>query len=664
LKLMWRNKKRLAMTAAVAVLSLAVVLAAIFGGLAMWRAQGVLRDARDRTASESTLRFTTRPIDTVLPVGLESVGAPAVFTDAITFNGHLYVAGPSGLAEYDNGVVVAHFRAGMELPPAPITALAVGLAGDSRAPELWIATAGEGLVAFDGRAFRQIRGDDAKYRKLTSLLALDTGRILIGTGKAGVLAYDGRDLKPFHPSLAEIPVTVLAGDEASLWIGTIDRGLLHWKAGALETIADALPDKQVLSIAVVSEKDGESVYAGTGLGVAEIRNGSVTRTLAQGYFAQSLMAVGGKLWVGTLDEGLVSVPLAARPGRDSRARSGACDTCSIRKILRVDSDVYALATDSLWRGNEEIIRKEDAVLADRNITALSMDTTGRLWVGYFDRGLQVLDSGGTRGSVFEDDHLFCVNRIAHDQARGVSAVATANGLVMFDSSTVRRRVITKEDGLIANQVTDVVLRPDGSAIAATPAGVSFIDASGISSIYAFQGLVNNHVYALASDGARTLAGTLGGLSILDGPIVKASFTTSNSALKHNWVTAIAKAPSAQAGSTGVLSQDVRGQNDSWFVGTYGAGVLRMDSSGRMESFADLRGQIEVNSNAMAVTDRAVYAGTLDRGLAVYNVASQRWNFWTRGLPSSNVTAVEARGGVLYIGTDNGLVKVPETTVAQ
>jgi ligand-binding sensor domain-containing protein len=650
LELMWRNKKRLAMTTAVAVVSLAVVLAAIFGGLAMWRAQGVLRDARDRTASESTLRFTTRPIDTVLPVGLESLGAPAVFTDAITYNGHLYVAGPAGLTEYDNGIAFAHYRAGIELPPAPITALAVGLAGDSRAPELWIATAGEGLVAFDGRAFRQVRADDARYRKLTSLLALDTGRILIGTEKAGVLVYDGRDLKPYHPSLADIPVTVLAGDEASLWIGTIDRGLLHWKAGALEIIADSLPDKQILSLAVVSEKAGESVYAGTGLGVAEIRDGKVTRTLAQGYFAQSLLAPDGKndgkLWVGTLDEGLVSVPLAARPGRDTRARSSACENCSIRKILRVDNDVYALATDSLWRGNEQIIRKEDGVLADRNITALSMDSTGRLWVGYFDRGLQVLDPGGARGSVFEDDHLFCVNRIAHDQARGVSAVATANGLVMFDSSTVRRRVITKEDGLIANQVTDVVLRPDGSAIAATPAGVSFIDASGISSIYAFQGLVNNHVYALASDGARTLAGTLGGLSILDGPIVKASFTTSNSALKHNWVTAIVKSGS------------------DWFIGTYGAGVLRMDSTGRMESFADLRGQIEINSNAMAVTDRAVFAGTLDRGLAVYNVASQRWNFWTRGLPSSNVTAVEARGGVLYIGTDNGLVKVPETTVLQ
>ena len=162
-------------------------------------------------------------------------------------------------------------------------------------------------------------------------------------------------------------------------------------------------------------------------------------------------------------------------------------------------------------------------------------------------------------------------------------------------------MITHDDGLIANQVTDVVLRPDGSAIAATPAGVSFIDASGISSIYAFQGLVNNHVYALASDGARTLAGTLGGLSILDGAMVKASFTTANSALKHNWITAIVRV------------------NDDWFVGTYGAGVLRMDSS---RALASLRRSAREDRDQRERDGRrrsnAVYAGTLDRGLAVYS----------------------------------------------
>ena len=45
---------------------------------------------------------------------------------------------------------------------------------------------------------------------------------------------------------------------------------------------------------------------------------------------------------------------------------------------------------------------------------------------------------------------------------------------------------------------------------ATPAGITFLDESGAHSIYAFQGLVNNHVYALGADGDKLVAGTLGG----------------------------------------------------------------------------------------------------------------------------------------------------------
>ena len=617
--------------------------ATIFGGSALWRARGVLREAREHVSSGASSRFSVRPIVPVIPAGLESMGAPAVFNDAAVFEGNLYVAGPAGVTKYDgtSGSILAHYRVGAELPPAPVTSLAIGLAGDSQGRELWIGTWGEGLVAFDGRSFRQIRAEDARLRKISATLPVDTGRILIGTEKAGVLVYDGHTLAPFHPSVADVAVTALVGNDADLWIGTLDRGLLHWKAGAVEVIDDVLPDKQILSLAL----NGETLYAGTGVGIAEIRGGKLARVLAPGYFAQTLLVANDKLWMGTLEDGMFAVPLDAHPGRLAQLDAASvCPGCSIRKILSMDGEIYALAEDSLWHGNEAVIRREDALLADRNIAALKMDSTGRLWIGFFDRGLQILSASGERGEHLEDDHLFCVNRIAHDSVRGVSAVATANGLVMFDTTTSRRRVIGQAEGLIANQVTDVVLRADGSMIAATPAGVSFIDATGISSIYAFQGLVNNHVYALASDGARTLAGTLGGLSILDGAAVRASFTTSNSALKQNWITGIVKV------------------DKDFFVGTYGAGVLRITDRGVWETFEDMRGTIEINPNAMVATPGAVYAGTLDRGLAVYNMSSGRWGFFTARLPSRNVTAVEARGGVLYVGTDNGLVKAAETTV--
>ena len=176
---------------------------------------------------------------------------------------------------------------------------------------------------------------------------------------------------------------------------------------------------------------------------------------------------------------------------------------------------------------------------------------------------------------------------------------------------------------------------------ATPAGLTFLGKGGARSLYAFHGLVNNHVYALGVSGERVLAGTLGGLSIVESEVVRESYTTANSALGHNWITAIV--PDGQ----------------EWFVGTYGAGVLKLDSSGQWHEMLDATAAFEVNPNAMLASDTRVYAGTLDRGLYVYHRATDRWTAVAEGLPSANVTALALDDGYLYIGTDNGLVRVRE-----
>jgi ligand-binding sensor domain-containing protein len=261
-------------------------------------------------------------------------------------------------------------------------------------------------------------------------------------------------------------------------------------------------------------------------------------------------------------------------------------------------------------------------------------------VGYFDRGLDILEAGGERATHVENDHVFCVNRIVEDRKRGIMAVATANGLVLFDAAGKQRQVLGRSEGLISNHVTDVVARAGGLTIA-TPAGLTFADAGGMRSLYAFHGLVNNHAYALAASGERLLVGTLGGLSVLEGDAIRANYTTANSKLRHNWITAI-----VQVGA-------------EWFVGTYGAGVQRFDAAGQWQTFPDLRAPFEVNSNAMLATDRKVYAGSLAGGLYVYDRAAGRWSNLTAGLPSRNVTALAAHGGYVYVGTDNGLVRFPE-----
>jgi ligand-binding sensor domain-containing protein len=176
---------------------------------------------------------------------------------------------------------------------------------------------------------------------------------------------------------------------------------------------------------------------------------------------------------------------------------------------------------------------------------------------------------------------------------------------------------------------------------ATPAGLTFLDASGARSMYAFHGLVNNHVYALGVSGDELLAGTLGGLSRLNQGDVTVNYTTTTSSLKHNWITALARVDS------------------EWMVGTYGVGVLGMDSSGHFHSFETASGAIEINPNAMLVRPGFVLAGTLGKGLYFYDRQSGRWSVVRDGLPSLNVTAFAAANGWIYVGTDNGLVRIAE-----
>jgi ligand-binding sensor domain-containing protein len=633
----------------------ALVLIVGLGGVAtvavsVWKATRAVEQSTTVVRSEGQFAVRTVPLDKPVPDGFEFLNSPAQFRRAARFANHLYICSPSSLFAFDlDGTLRNRYSVGRELPPAPVVGIEVGFGSASGQPELWIATAGEGLVSFDGSRFVQVRSEDEAARALTAVLPLASGRVLLGTEKRGILVWDGKTLSQLHPSLGSMSITTLAGTEADLWAGTVDRGVLHWHAGQLDTFSEGqgLPDPRVLSLAV----DGEAAFVGTALGVAEFRGGRFSRMIAEGYFAKALLARHDSLVVGTLEEGLIDVPLAGMRPR-LRVAKDTANFGAVEQVFDMQGRTYALTGAGLFEAAsgtayQPVLERPRVALADGNISALAVDTAGRLWVGYFDRGLDILEPGLDRATHVEDQHVFCINRIVHERDGGLSAVGTANGLVLFDAAGQQKQVLTKADGLIANNVSDILLRGEGSArsiTVATPAGLTTLDGAGTTSLYAFHGLVSNHAYALASAGSRTLVGTLGGLSIVDSGLVSASFTTANSGLRHNWITAIVPV------------------SNEWFIGTYGAGVMKLESTGRWTTFPDLRQPLEINQNAMVATGEAVYAGTLGRGLAVYRRASGRWTMLQRGLPSANVTALALGGGYLYIGTDIGLVRVPERSV--
>ena len=635
--------KKFILPVVISFLLLTSLLATVY-----FRANRALRSSRESVEAERNLRFVERSYVAPPDSGFEWVSAPSVFTQATEFQGHLFVYGPAGLTEYDDrGQMLREFRVGRELPASPLVRLATTTMVNSQQPELVVATSDAGVLVFNGTTFRQILPEQREARSITTVLPVSSGHLLIGTQKKGLLVYDGSTLQPFHSTLSKVFVTELAGSETDLWIGTQDQGVAHWHGGSVEwfTEQNGLPDARVYSIAL----DGNKAYVGSAAGIAEFDGGKFARVLAPGAFVRALLPQQKSLLAGTMDDGLIEIPMEASRGNTPR-HGGTAQLSDVVQLLSQGASMYAITTHGIFAkvpgsGWKEVLKPSGGVLTDRNVSALAMDRFGRLWVGYFDRGLDILEANGKTTRHIEDEHVFCINRVLPGIAKDGTAVATANGLVLFDSSATRRQVLGKSDGLIAEHVTDVIPYGDGLAIA-TPAGLTFLDSGGARSLYAFQGLVNNHVYTIAANGHRLLAGTLGGASLLEDDQIRVNYTTATSALKHNWITAAVPA------------------GDEWYLGTYGVGVVKMDSTGKFESNMDTNGELVINPNAMLATDKFILAGTMGSGLYVMDRGSGRWKSVMEGLPSTNVTALAQANGFVYVGTDNGLVRIPEQRLGQ
>lgn len=144
--------------------------------------------------------------------------SPADFESAVEFNGDLYVCGSSALFKYSQGILKQTWAAGRELPPTRLLTLAVRMGIGN--PELWIATGGAGILIYDGGTFHQLLPEEPELRKISALLPLANGRVLVGTPERGLFSSDGKSLQLFHSQLSKVEVTALGGDENQFWVGT------------------------------------------------------------------------------------------------------------------------------------------------------------------------------------------------------------------------------------------------------------------------------------------------------------------------------------------------------------------------------------------------------------------------------------------------------------
>jgi hypothetical protein len=137
----------------------------------VWRASQAVRCAGEEVRNEHEFRFTSQAFIPSPNLGFETMSSPQVFLQAATFQDHFYIVGPTALREFSSeGLILHQYSVGNELPGSPLTALGFAILADSSRPELILATADAGLLAFSGRGFRQILPLTPEARSITSIL--------------------------------------------------------------------------------------------------------------------------------------------------------------------------------------------------------------------------------------------------------------------------------------------------------------------------------------------------------------------------------------------------------------------------------------------------------------------------------------------------------------
>jgi hypothetical protein len=260
----------------------------------------------------------------------------------------------------------------------------------------------------------------------------------------------------------------------------------------------------------------------------------------------------------------------------------------------------------------------------------------RLVAGLFDGGLAVADPRGT-GLAWK--------AVPGPGAWGVNALLPTGGTVLVASL----RGVARYDGRALSD-PDPAAPGAAFALAETPDGVVAGYGQGVllpgqRLLSAFHGLPGNQALALAQ-GEALFVGTPTGLGAVRAGRVLWRVTAGEGRLPHPWITALAL------------------QGDALFIGTYGGGVARRTAPaseplavGTFTDFPETRG-LKVNEGCLAPCGGGLLLGTLGQGLWRLSRDGTRFRPLAVQLPSPNVTALLESPGALYVGTDEGLARVP------
>ena len=597
---------------------LAVVLFAVLAGtVAFWSLRSSVRQALDARVP------TGRPLQSVASVDerrLETWGDATVRAAAITTSG-LLTAGGSGVRE----------AGGRDLSAGLPTLRAAALVAWRREP----------VVALEaGGLFRRRAGHWEEMRSgwgvlhVRALCETPSGELLLAAREGlfraawGATTIERLDTHPAR-AVAQGAGFLVAGGEDGLF--RVETG----RTTRVET-----PDPWVEAVGLLDDE----LVAATAAGLVHGPPGGRLEPVPGGQDVAFGTIHDGGFW------GVSARPLDAVLRYQPGGRLGEERLPSIvHQVMTAGGELLADTDDGLFRrddtGWRRLAPRPAALPPGRAHVGALAWLSDRLVAGFFDGGLAIADVASWRdtGSVAKGlawravpgAHAWGVNALL--PAGGVLYVASLRGAARFDGQR-----LTPIDGPGA-----------AFSLAATREGVAIGYGQGVllpgsTLLSAFHGLPGNQAVALAA-GESLFVGTPSGLGAMDGRRVLWRVTSADGRLPHPWVTALAVA------------------EDGLYVGTYGGGVTRRakaDGAGRPLAdaarylpFAETA-DLKVNPGCLVEAGGRIYAGTDGRGLWELSPDRARFEPLRVPLPSPRVTALVADDHALWIGTDEGIARLP------
>ena len=623
-------------------IAILILVAAVIAVLVIkQRADQSLAKERSRLEKQNIIPFELKSYSQIKNPAI-SIWQSYKATRAIErFNDSIFVATDGGLVEFGpNGNLLHHYTTLDGLPESDLLSLA------NFNSKLFIGTRTSGLVAFDGTRFEGYRWTDRAAQSIDALLA-DSGRLLIGTRAGGLIAFDGSQFK----EIKQLPeITSLSRSGVRLFVGTFADGV--WAEDSARwshfTTDDGLLSNRVVGI--VADDDDLFVASDYGLATTPLKSVGQARFLSVAAVPSlsSLVQYGEKL-VLCKDNG-ETIALSTDEGfshlrRAIPAKWNRVAVSTGARLTTLDGDLWLLSNDGIHRANTSdelrFSRWGDTrqSLTSNLISALSVDSQGRLWAGTFRNGIDVLGSPGSLVAHIESESVREINSLVADTASQKMLAASSAGVVSFDANLRGTEHLSAADGLLSSSIMQVAHLSDNKPTLAfaTSKGLSLGAPGKFRGVTTVQGLPSNSLYTVLSQGRKLYVGTLGGLAVLEDGRVSRVFKDTNSKLTTNWVTALcAVGPRV-------------------FLGTYGGGVFELTASDELRAFAET-GRAVVNPNAMWSDGARLYAGTLD-GTLVFDLNSQEWTRLSSEMPARTVLSITGDDKYVYFGTTAGIARI-------